>query len=98
MNFGTVKAVGVALALGAILCLVQELRIRELQTTNTRLQGEVDLQSSQTDTAAAKGKTEKAEADGRALEIKAGAAELKAKLPKGHGPAVMNAWFTEVVP
>ena len=92
------KALLIALAVALAIVGVQQYRILSLERDNAELQGQVKSQNAATQKAAADGKTEKAESDGRALEVKAGAAELKAKLPQGSGPDTMNAWYREVFP
>jgi hypothetical protein len=98
VNLVTLKALLAAILMAAAVGLVQEVRIRGLQAENARLHGRVNQQSAATELAASQGETEKAESSARALEVKAGAAELKAMLPKGHGPEAMNAWYSELFP
>lgn len=98
MNLVTVKALLAVILMAAAVGLIQEVRIGRLQTENARLQGEVSQQNSATELAKSQGETEAAVSEVRALEVKAGAAELKARLPKGHGPEAMNAWYSEVFP
>jgi hypothetical protein len=94
----------ILILLAAAVAGVQELRIQRLKADVAEkgreiaeLKQALGKQNAATETLSNDAKLATAEAESRVMEIFIEAEKKKAKLPLGHGPKVMNQWFSEAL-